>query len=406
MPEGRALTTTMVAQQGPCIYRHGKDKDEKDRDRKKYLDSDSVLWGRRRHVSMLSGLLSLGFVIAVQLLVIFLCSCLYDYDGSIQQGILGLLSSLSDLTPSSLFRICIPRIERGPTLGCAAWVGIQAILYSILPGKIVHGPPTPGGNTLPYQMNGMLSWGLSLGMVAIAWYIGGVEVVSSAARNWKALLAAASMYGILMSLLMLVKGYYWPSYPKDRRFSYSIFHDFLSGVELNPRLGKYWDVKQFQIARLGMNSWLIVDISFVALQYERFGAISNSMYIVIILHIIYLADFFINEDWYLATIDIAHDHFGFSLGWGPVAWLPMIYTSQAQYLALHPVYLSSGSFCAILGTGIFGYWIFRLANHEKHLIRQTKGQCLIAGKKPRVIESQYITGKGDVHKSLLLSSGM
>jgi hypothetical protein len=68
-------------------------------------------------------------------------------------------------------------------------------------------------------MSGLLSWGLSLGMMAIAWYIGGVEVVSSAARNWKAVLAAASMYGILISLLMLVKGYYWPSYPKDRRFS-------------------------------------------------------------------------------------------------------------------------------------------------------------------------------------------
>lgn len=147
------------------------------------------------------------------------------------------------------------------------------------------------------------------------------------------------------------------------------------------------------------------DLSFVALQYERFGAISNSMYIVVLLHVIYLVDFFINEDWYLATIDIAHDHFGFCLGWGPVAWLPMVYTSQAQYLALHPVHLSPGLFCTILGTGLFGYWLFRLANHEKHLIRQTKGQCLIAGKKPRVIQSQYVTAKGNVHESLLLCSG-
>ncbi|GAB1205266.1 hypothetical protein APSETT445_003939 [Aspergillus pseudonomiae] len=38
----------------------------------------------------------------------------------------------------------------------------------------------------------------------------------------------------------------------------SIIHDFLSGVELNPRLGKLWDLKLFQIGRVGMNSWVLV----------------------------------------------------------------------------------------------------------------------------------------------------
>lgn len=217
MSGGRALTTTVVAQLRSRVLRHFKDREE--RERKKRLAGNNILWGRRRQVSTLSGLLSLGFVIAVQLLVFFLCSCLHDYDGSIQQGILGLLSSLPDLTPSVLFQICIPRFDSWSTLGCAAWVGLQAILYSILPGKIVHGPPTPGGNILPYRMNGLLSWSTTLGILAVAWYAGGVEVVSSAARNWKAVLAAANMYGLLMSLFMLAKGYYRPSYPEDRRFS-------------------------------------------------------------------------------------------------------------------------------------------------------------------------------------------
>jgi 7-dehydrocholesterol reductase len=37
-----------------------------------------------------------------------------------------------------------------------------------------------------------------------------------------------------------------------------------------------------------------------------------------------VVDFFINEDWYLRTIDIAHDHFGFYLAWGDVVWLPFM----------------------------------------------------------------------------------
>ena len=38
----------------------------------------------------------------------------------------------------------------------------------------------------------------------------------------------------------------------------SIFHDFLSGIELNPRFGKEWDIKLFEIGHLGMNSWVVM----------------------------------------------------------------------------------------------------------------------------------------------------
>ena len=34
---------------------------------------------------------------------------------------------------------------------------------------------------------------------------------------------------------------------------------------------------------------------------------TNSMLVVIALHALYVLDFFANEDWYLRTIDIAHD---------------------------------------------------------------------------------------------------
>lgn len=43
---------------------------------------------------------------------------------------------------------------------------------------------------------------------------------------------------------------------------------------------------------------------------------------------IYVLDFFWNEAWYLKTIDICHDHFGWYLGWGDCVWLPFLYTLQ------------------------------------------------------------------------------
>ena len=44
------------------------------------------------------------------------------------------------------------------------------------------------------------------------------------------------------------------------------------------------------------------DLSFMAQQYCRYGTISNSLLIVIILHALYVIDFFINEDWQVPLI--------------------------------------------------------------------------------------------------------
>lgn len=48
---------------------------------------------------------------------------------------------------------------------------------------------------------------------------------------------------------------------------------------------------------------------------------------------IYVLDFFWNEAWYLKTIDICHDHFGWYLGWGDCVWLPYLYTLQVRHRA-------------------------------------------------------------------------
>ena len=84
----------------------------------------------------------------------------------------------------------------------------------------------------------------------------------------------------------------------------------------------------------------------------------------------------------------------------------MVYTTQAQYLSNYPVQLCPAAFHSILGKGFFGYIIFRLSNNQKYLLRKTRGDCKIFGKKPEVIRAKYTTGAGAVHDSLLLCSGM
>ena len=129
------------------------------------------------------------------------------------------------------------------------------------------------------------------------------------------------------------------------------------------------------------------------------------MLIVLALHTLYVVDFFFNEGWYLRTIDITHDHFGFMLAWGDSTFLPTFYTLQAQYLARYPTHLSNATALAILATGVSGYAIFRFANHQKDYVRSQNGEATLWGRPAAFIRCTYHTADGKEHQSILLTSG-
>lgn len=206
MLQNRASSATRVSSK-PHLYLQADGKQQK---------SGNSFWGRRNHVSAFSGLLSLLFVIATSFFVLFLCVCLEHFDGSLRQGLYELLVHSS---PTTLLRRYEPEISYGHVVAYTTWIVFQALLYSLLPGKTVYGPPTPGGNTLPYRVNGLLSWGITVGAVFLAACIGGAEVVASLAQNWAAVLAAANVYGLAVPALAVAKGHIWPTFKNDRRFS-------------------------------------------------------------------------------------------------------------------------------------------------------------------------------------------
>jgi len=225
------------------------------------------------------------------------------------------------------------------------------------------------------------------------------------AKHWAGLLVSANICGFLLTSFAYFKANFFPTHKLDLKFSNSRAYDFYMGIEFNPRFGSTWDFKLFTNGRIGMVSWTLIDLSFVAWQYEIHGYVSNSIVIATILHAIYSVDFFVNEDWYLRTIDIAHDHYGFYLAWGCLAWLPSMYTLQTQYLARFPVDLPWPIAAAILGVGVAGYLLFRSVNWQKDVVRRKNGDCLIWGKKAEVMVCDYMTQDGRTHKSLLLCSG-
>lgn len=103
--------------------------------------------------------------------------------------------------------------------------------------------------------------------------------------------------------------YIAPSYPEDNKISNSNVYNLYMGIEFNPRIGPI-DFKLFHNGRIGIILWTLINISFAAKQYELYGHVTNSMILLNLGHALYVLDFFYNEDWYLRTIDICHDHFG------------------------------------------------------------------------------------------------
>jgi len=221
---------------------------------------------------------------------------------------------------------------------------------------------------------------------------------------WPELLAVANTFGYTLAIFAYFKAHLFPTHPEDVKTTGNKIYDFFMGVELNPRIGQF-DFKLFFNGRPGIIGWSITNLSFMAAQYEKFGTVSNSMITVTFLQAIYIIDFFYHEDWYLCTIDIAHDHFGWYLAWGDSVWLPFNYTLQALYLTYHPIVLSTNEFIFINSLGLLGYWIFRVANNQKKNFRANH-KAPIFGHPPTFIEATYRTSDGRVHQSNLLTSGM
>ena len=294
------------------------------------------------------------------------------------------------------------------------WILFQIILFclpdmltGIIPkyiGGINNGHETPTGKILKYNINGLQSWIIT----HILFYVLSIKLKlfepSIIANHFTEIFVSANIIGYTLSILVYYKAYNYSSFPESNKFTGNKLYDFVMGVEHNPRIFGH-DLKLFFNGRVGINAWTLINISFATLQYEKYGYVTKSMILINLLQALYVIDFFWNERWYLKTIDIALDHFGFYLAWGDCVWLPFFYTLQSGYLCRDPVQLNWVEFTIILSLGIIGYLIFRIANQQKDHFKTTKNPLLF-GKKMRYIKATYKTEDGKKHNSKLLCDGM
>jgi Ergosterol biosynthesis ERG4/ERG24 family len=63
---------------------------------------------------------------------------------------------------------------------------------------------------------------------------------------------------------------------------------------------------------VGLINWLLFDIAFLAKQYDRYGFVTDSMWLVVIFQGFYVIDALWFEEAFLSTMDVAY--FPCSLG--------------------------------------------------------------------------------------------
>ncbi|KAI9684190.1 MAG: erg24, C-14 sterol reductase [Trizodia sp. TS-e1964] len=284
---------------------------------------------------------------------------------------------------------------------------LQAVLQGFLPGKTVEGVVLNSGGRLSYKLNSFYSSTLILALAASGTVLQGANfpLWTFIYDHYIHLLTANILIAYALATFVYVRSFNVKSGNKDKRelaaggHTGNILYDWFIGRELNPRVNLpligMIDIKIFCELRPGITGWLLLDLAFMANQYKRYGTITDSMICVNLFHALYAFDTYWMESSILTTIDITTDGFGFMLALGDLVWVPFIYSTQARYLAVHPVSLGPVFTSVIVALQIFGFYLFRASNNEKNRFRTDP-------KDPRISHLKYMETKSG---SKLLISG-
>jgi 7-dehydrocholesterol reductase len=150
-----------------------------------------------------------------------------------------------------------PRFSLPVLAGYAAWVLFQVALYAFLPAQTGYGQRTPAGHLLPYRVNGLLAWVVTHVAYAVVVYIGIMDP-AIIAKNWQPLVVTFNISGYLLAAVVYLKAHLAPTHADDLKFSGSIIYDYYMGIELNPRIGDWFDFKLFYNGCLGMAGWTLM----------------------------------------------------------------------------------------------------------------------------------------------------
>jgi len=259
----------------------------------------------------------------------------------------------------------------------SAWMGFQAVLERLLPGKDVEGCPLPQEPTarLEYRINGHKAfWVTALAAALLHLKNPSGQGLSRIYDMYPQLRHGSIAFAALLSVYLYVSSFFKTAKGKKKLIadggqSPSKVYNFFMGRELNPRLGSF-DLKVFCELRPGLIGWSLINAGMAAKQFQRTGGVSLPMLLVNAFQGLYVWDALYFEQSILSTMDITTEGFGYMLAFGDLVWVPFVYSLQSRFLAEHDPGMSKAACLAVAALNALGYYIFRGSNLEKDQFRR------------------------------------
>ena len=194
-------------------------------------------------------------------------------------------------------------------------------------------------------------------------------------------MSVAVISGFLTSIAVFVNALITGT---EHKMTGYLIYDFFMGAPLNPRIGKWLDLKMFAEVRI---PWFILFFTTLAAtlrQYETFGFVTPQMGIILLGHYLYAnacakGEELIVPTWYTIYFtlsngrDMATEKFGFMLIFWNMAGVPFTYAYATLFLVNHPpseyrwpIAYNIAVYALLLGS----YYIWDTTNSQKNRFRQ------------------------------------
>jgi delta14-sterol reductase len=270
----------------------------------------------------------------------------------------------------------------------AIYIGFILILFlgsRFVPGRTRYGVAPVDGEPARYTLNGFRLLALSAAACAILQWSGACSLSGLLDRFW-ALFMVANLWAFIAAAALYLSG------TKRRVASHaelrqSGFRGAFFGVELNPSFAGI-DLKFFSY-RPSLLGLAILNAAFAVRQYELYETLSTAMLLYQGFTLAYIINYFQFEDGMLRTWDIVSERFGWMLVWGDYVLVPFFYSLPGWYL-IHPsTPLSPWAAAGLVVLYVFGFWLFRGANEQKHRFR-TDPNLPIWGRQPETVGGRLL----------------
>ncbi len=249
----------------------------------------------------------------------------------------------------------------------------------VLPGRTGSGPDIEGKQQV-YKLNGLTLF-LSVVVLCCLAQVFGLFSLSTIHDRFAALFVVANGFAFVLAALLYLSG------RRARGAVPGTGRGFFLGLDHTPNwLGV--DLKLFSY-RPSLVALALINASFAVVQYEKYGELTLAMAVYQLLTFLYLFNYFQFEYGMTYTWDMISERFGWLLIWGDYVLVPFFYCLPGWWLIHSPDSLSTAGATAIILLFLFGGWIFRGANEQKHRFK-LDSKAMIWGKPAESLEGRLL----------------